>query len=158
MTATSPPTVVAIQLARASRLEMVPVADALVETAAGLVGDRYHGSRHRQLSVQSLEELAAAAADLGRPIDPLLTRRNVTIGSGAVPRTPGHRWRVGPVLLEVVRAAAPCRLLDDTIGSGARAVLRRRAGVVCRVIAGGPLRVGDPVEPGPIDDDPDRPR
>ena len=31
-----------------------------IETQAGMVGDRYHGAKHRQLSVQSLEELAAA--------------------------------------------------------------------------------------------------
>lgn len=145
MSASRPPTVVGIQLAKASRLAMVAVVEAEVEAGAGLVGDRYHGSRHRQLSVQSLEELAEAEARFDRSIDPLLTRRNVTIDSGPVPRRPGHRWRVGPVVLEVVRDAAPCRLLDDTIGDGARTAMRRRAGVVCRVLDGGRLRVGDTV-------------
>lgn len=139
-------TVVGIQLGLATKLPMRAVDEAEIETQAGLVGDRYHGSRHRQLSVQSLTELAAAEADFGRPIDPLLTRRNVTISHGTVPRTPGHRWRVGAVELEVVRDAAPCKMLDMEIGDGARTAMRRRAGVICRVIAGATLRLGDPVD------------
>jgi len=35
---------------------------------------------------------------------------------------------IGDVELEVVRVAAPCRLLDDGIGPGAAVALRRRAG------------------------------
>ena len=88
--------VVGIQLAKATRLPMTAVDNAEVETQAGLIGDRYHGSRHRQLSVQSLEELAEAEAAFGMTIDPLLTRRNITISRGRLPRTPGHRWSVGP--------------------------------------------------------------
>ena len=117
-----------------------------IETARGIVGDRYHGARHRQVSVQSLESLAEAAAAFGSDIPPALTRRNVTISSGEVPRTPGALIRIGPVLLEVVRVAAPCKLLDDTIGRGAQDALRRRAGSVCRVLDGGRVSVGDHVE------------
>ena len=142
------PTVVAIHLGLATRLPMRALDEAEIETQAGLVGDRYHGAKHRQLSVQSLEELAAAEEVFGAPIDPDLTRRNVTISHGTVPRTPGHRWRVGDVELEVVRDAAPCKMLDMEIGDGARTAMRRRAGVICRVIAGATLRVGDEVELG----------
>jgi MOSC domain-containing protein YiiM/phosphohistidine swiveling domain-containing protein len=144
----SPPKVVGIQLAKATRLGMQSVDSAEIETAAGLVGDRYHGSKHRQLSVQSLSELADAEAKFGHPIDPLLTRRNVTIDEGEIPRTPGHRWRVGEIELEVVRDAAPCKMLDMEIGDGARTAMRRRAGVICRVVAGGTLTLGDPVTLG----------
>jgi MOSC domain-containing protein YiiM len=42
--------------------------------------------------------------------------------------------------------AAPCKLLDDTIGPGAQEALRRRAGSVCRVLASGTVRVGDAVD------------
>jgi MOSC domain-containing protein YiiM len=52
---------------------------------------------------------------------------------------------VGPVLLEVVRVAAPCKLLDDTIGRGAQEALRRRGGSIFRVIEGGTIRIGDEV-------------
>jgi MOSC domain-containing protein YiiM len=116
-----------------------------VEAGKGIVGDRYHGARHRQVTVQSAESLAVATAAYGSEIPAHLTRRNITVDQGEVPREPGTRIRVGPVLLEVVRVAAPCKLLDDTIGRGAQEALRRRAGSVCRVLEGGTLRVGDAV-------------
>ena len=141
-------TVVGLQIAKATRLEMRAVDRIEVEAGAGIVGDRYHGSRHRQVSVQSLEELAEAEATFGAPLDPLLTRRNITISSGRVPRTPGHRWQVGSVELEVVRDAAPCKLLHDNLGAGARTAMRRRAGVICRVLTGGTVGIGDPVDFG----------
>ena len=49
-------------------------------------------------------------------------------------------------LLEVVRVAAPCKLLDDTIGAGAQEALRRRGGSILRIVESGSIRVGDPVE------------
>jgi MOSC domain-containing protein YiiM len=124
---------------------MKSVGEVVVETGRGIVGDRYHGTRHRHVTVQSADGLALAAADLGVPVLPEGTRRNVTISHGDVPTAPGSRIRLGEVELEVVRVAAPCRILDDEIAPGAAAALRRRAGSVCRVIGGGTLRVGDPV-------------
>ena len=124
---------------------MVAVESIEVETGSGIVGDRYHGSRHRQVSVQSLEELAEAEVRHGGPLDPMLTRRNVTISAGRIPREPGHRWTIGGVELEVARDAAPCKLLDDELGVGARTAMRRRAGVICRVLRGGTIALGDPV-------------
>ena len=138
-------TVAHLHLAPGSRLPMRSVPSVTVETAAGIVGDRYHGARHRQVSVQSLEALTEAAALFGGPVPPQLTRRNVTISAGVVPREPGALIRLGPVLLEVVRVAAPCKLLDDTIGRGAQEALRRRGGSICRVLEGGLLSPGDAV-------------
>ncbi len=125
---------------------MRAVETAEVEAGKGIVGDRYHGTRHRHVSVQSAESLAEAAAAYGAEVPAELTRRNLTLDVGEVPRQPGARIRVGPVLLEVVRVAAPCKLLDDTIGRGAQEALRRRAGSVCRVLEGGTLVVGAEVE------------
>ena len=49
------------------------------------------------------------------------------------------------MLLEVVRVAAPCKLLDDTLGRGAQEALRRRGGSIFRVLEGGEITVGAPV-------------
>jgi MOSC domain-containing protein YiiM len=138
-------TVALLHVAPGSRLPMKSVSSVSIETQAGIVGDRYHGSKHRQVSVQSLSSLAEAAATLGSDLPAGLTRRNITISSEEVPRDPGALIRIGPVLLEVVRVAAPCKLLDDTIGRGAQEALRRRCGSICRVLTGGPVSVGDPV-------------
>ena len=61
-----------------------------------------------------------------------------------MPREPGALIRIGPVLLEVVRVAAPCKLLDDTIGRGAQEALRRQRRLDLPG-AGRGLSVGDPV-------------
>lgn len=134
-----------IHVAPGARLPMRSVATAEVETGAGIVGDRYHGTRHRHVTVQSAAALAEASAAFGADVPAGLTRRNLTVDAGEVPRDPGARIRVGPVLLEVVRVAAPCKLLDDTIGRGAQEALRRRGGSVCRVLEGGTIEVGDEV-------------
>lgn len=141
-----PPTVVAIHVAPATRLPMKSVASVEAEAGKGLVGDRYHGTRHRHVTVQSEADLAIAAEELGSPVEPAATRRNITISHGTIPTKPGERMAIGDVELEVVRIAAPCKLLDDGIAQGARHALRRRAGTVFRVLTSGPIAVGDPVE------------
>lgn len=138
-----PHVVQAIHIAPATRLPMREVASVVAEAGKGLVGDRYHGTRHRHVTIQSAESLREAAAVHGSPIPDGSTRRNLTISHGVVPTAPGTRVRIGEVELEVVRVAAPCKLLDDTIGPGAQHALRRRAGTVFRVLSGGPIAVGD---------------
>jgi MOSC domain-containing protein YiiM len=141
-----PMKVVSIHVAPGRRLPMHAVA---AEAGKGLVGDRYHGSRHRHVTIQSLELLDRAAGELGYGFDPGCTRRNLTVDAGEIPTQPGARLTVGEVELEVVRVAAPCRLLDDGIGAGAAAALRRRAGSVCRLLTSGTIRIGDTVEHKP---------
>ena len=137
--------VVGLHVARATRLPMRSVDTVEVEAGKGIVGDRYHGTLHRHVTVQSAESLRAAEAAYGAPVPADLTRRNVTVDEGEIPREPGARLRIGDVELEVVRVAAPCKLLDDTIGRGAQEALRRRAGSVCRALTGGEIRLGDEV-------------
>ena len=138
-------TVLAIHVAKATKLPMRPVDSVVAEAGAGLGGDRYHGSRHRHVTVQSAAGLAEASRDLGSPVEPGATRRNITVSGGPVPGRPGTRVRMGEALLEVVRPAAPCRLMDDLIGPGAMKALHARAGTVFRILEGGVVRVGDPV-------------
>jgi hypothetical protein len=139
-----PPVVTAIHIAPASRLPTRAVESVQVDAGLGIVGDRYHGTKHRHVTVQSQTALDAATEELGRPVEPGATRRNITISHGDVPTTPGERLRIGDVDLEVVRVAAPCKLLDDAIGTGASTALRRRAGSVCRALSSGIITVCDP--------------
>lgn len=140
------PLVTALHVAPARRAPGLAVDRIEVEAGRGIVGDRYHGTRHRHVSVQAQDALDEAAAALGRPVEPVMTRRNVTVDVGPVPREPGARIRLGAVLLEVVRVAAPCRVLDEEVGPGAQPALRRRAGSICRVLTGGWVSLGDPVD------------
>ncbi len=139
----------AIHVAPGRRVPTKAVAQVEAEAGAGLVGDRYHGTRHRHVTVQALDDLAAAAEVLGRPVDPGLTRRNVTVEHGPLPTRPGERLRIADVELEVVRIAAPCRLLDDWLGAGAmRAMRSPRGGTVFRLLSSGTIRLGDEVVGG----------
>jgi len=138
--------VVAIQIAPGRRLPTRSVESVVAEAGVGLVGDRYHGGRHRHVTIQSQELLDRAAEELGHGFDCSATRRNLTVDAGEIPTKPGVRLMVGEVELEVVRVVAPCRLLDGDIGPGAAAALRRRAGSACRLLTSGMIRVGDTVD------------
>jgi MOSC domain-containing protein YiiM len=138
--------VVAIHIAPGRRLPMRSVEAVEAEAGRGLIGDRYHGTRHRHVTIQSREHLDRGADTLGHPIDSSATRRNLTVDAGDIPSRPGDRLSIGEVELEVVRIAAPCRLLDDDIGPGAAAALRGHAGSVCRLLTSGTIHVGDIVE------------
>jgi MOSC domain-containing protein YiiM len=139
-------TVTAIHVAPGSRLPTKPVESVEAEEGRGLVGDRYHGTRHRHVTVQVQTDLDAAATDLGAPVPPGSTRRNITVSHGPLPTRPGQRLRIGDVELEVVRIAAPCRLLDDWIAPGAMRAMHGRGGTVFRLLSSGTIRVGDAVE------------
>ena len=135
--------VVELHIAPESGAPMRAVNEIQIQAGVGIPGDRYHGSRHRHVSVQSAEELAEASTALGREIDPASTRRTITVAHGRIPTAPGTQLVIGTVRLEVVRIAAPCTVMDDEIGRGARAALRRRAGVVCRAVSSGTIALGD---------------
>lgn len=124
---------------------MVAKSSVLAEVGLGLVGDRYHGTKHRHVTIQAHDALDEAAAELGRSFEPQLTRRNITVDIGPIPRVPGECVRIGEVELEVVRIAAPCRLLDDAIGSGAARALSKRAGTIFRILTSGEIKLGDEV-------------
>jgi MOSC domain-containing protein YiiM len=140
-------TVTALYVAAEHHGAMEPREAIAVEEGRGIVGDRYHGSRHRHVTVQAAADVEAAAADLGSPVTPPMTRRNVTIDV-PVPTEPGTRIVIGDVLLEVVRIAAPCKIMETSIGPGGRTALRRRGGTAFRALSSGTIRLGDPVRPG----------
>ena len=140
--------VVGLQVALAARMEMRVLESIEILDGHGITGDRYENARHRQVTVQSLEEIAMAEEEVGRDLDAVLTRRNITVDTGLLDRTPGSLIRIGSddngwVELEVVRDAAPCKLLEDTLGRDAKLALSKRAGVVYRTISGGTIKLGD---------------
>ena len=141
----------ALHIAPERKAPMIAVESIQVEAGRGVVGDRYFGSRHRHVSIQSLSELAQAAAARGAPVPAWATRRTITIDHGRIPTTPGARLIVGDVALEVVRKSAPCRVMETSVGPGAARAMHEHGGAVCRVLTSGTIAVGDPVvlDPAP---------
>jgi MOSC domain-containing protein YiiM len=115
----------------------------------GVVGDRYESSRNgpRQVTLIASEDIAAITAFLGLPeIAPELLRRNiVTRGINLVALKDG-RFRVGAALLEGSGDCAPCSRMEETFGPGGYNAVRGHGGITARVINGGIVNLGDPVE------------
>ena len=116
----------------------------LVE-AVGIEADR-HAGEHRSVTIICTGELAKAAAEHGvESIDGVTTRRNIVVDVESLPRTHGTRFTLGSAVLEVWRDCAPCNLMDEFFGDGARAALTQRAGISATVIESGSISVGDAI-------------
>lgn len=131
-----------------------PVAEAEVGPG-GLAGDRqrdleHHGGPERAVSLFSAELLEALAAE-GHPIAAGTTGENLTVSGLAWSEVvPGAELRVGPVRLLVTSWASPCRNIASSFADGRSSRLSQRlhpgwSRVYARVLAGGRVRVGDPV-------------
>ena len=114
-----------------------------VVAGVGIVGDR-HAGRRRQVTIVCTGELAEAASLHGLDaIDGTATRRNIVVATPALPRTHGTPFRIGDVEFEVWRDCAPCELMDEFFGDGAKDALRQRCGISATVTSPGTIRVGD---------------
>ena len=117
--------------------------DVEIATGVGIVGDRHAGKR-RQVTVVCTGELAEAAAIHGvEHIDGATTRRNIVVDTASLPRTHGTRFRIGDAAFEVWRDCAPCELMNEYFGAGAKDALRERCGISATVVEGGTVSLGD---------------
>jgi MOSC domain-containing protein len=139
------------------RLWSTPESQAAVQAAAGtdvrLV--RYDGPERFDV-LPLLVGTDGAFAELG--VDHRRLRPNIVIGGveGLAERDwPGRRLRIGPVVIEVAKLRARCVMTTcdpDTLEqdlSVLRRIASRFGGTMaldCRVISGGRIAVGDPVE------------
>jgi MOSC domain-containing protein YiiM len=58
---------------------------------------------------------------------------------------PGQRLCIGEALVEITVPCEPCKRMED-IRAGLKNELRRRRGMLCRVVEGGRIRVGDAID------------
>lgn len=133
--------VVAIHISPASHMPMQSVREATLVADYGLAGDRKAkvGSK-RQVLLMPLEVLE------GLGLSPGAVRENLTTKGIDIMALPvGARLRVGAALLEVTLACTPCALMD-AVRPGLQEELRGRRGMLCRVIEGGTVHVGAPIE------------
>jgi MOSC domain-containing protein YiiM len=133
-----------------------------VQAGRGIAGDRYFNRPvHRKASVtvfdaQALDELAESLG-LSEPLDPLLTRRNISIRGFPIDelaarrapdgtRTDGAIFSLdsgaGAIRFQAHRPASPCAWMDVVLVPGAFRGLRGRGGVRCEPLDTGELRLG----------------
>jgi MOSC domain-containing protein YiiM len=77
---------------------------------------------------------------------PGVIRENITTeGLNVNSLVPGQQLRVGQARLEVSAVCTPCDQLEK-LRPGLRREMRGRRGMLCRVVEGGTIRRGDPIE------------
>lgn len=107
----------------------------------GFEGDAHarQGSA-RQILLMDEETLAAFGLSAG------VVRENITTrGIVLHALAPGTRVQVGDATLELTKFCTPCEFIED-MRPGLRAAMENQRGMLARVVDGGPVRVGDPIE------------
>ncbi|HEV7871284.1 MAG TPA: MOSC domain-containing protein [Modestobacter sp.] len=134
------------------------VRSASVEALAGvgLAGDRYalgggtwasYPQQEKQVTLIDADEVAAVAREVGVPLTPGMTRRNLVTRGIALPSLVGRYFAVGEVLLFGTKRCPPCTHLERLTGWKLVKALAARGGVNAAVFVGGTVAEGDVVRP-----------
>jgi MOSC domain-containing protein YiiM len=133
----------AIHLGAARVPELRTVDSVLAVAGKGLEGDRHfheEGARPGQaITLVAAEEVEAVGLAPGG------TRRQVTVRGVDLNSLVGKRFRVGEVECLGVELCEPCAHLQEMTRPGIIKELAHRAGINADIVAGGTIRVGDPV-------------
>ena len=142
-----------LALARRSgkRAPMEELAEAEISLEEGLGGD-FRGARKaaqgtRQVTVLSREAWQTACQALEAELPWTTRRSNILIEGLDLAETEGRHIKIGAVELEICEECDPCSRMDEQ-HQGLTGALTPdwRGGVACRVVTGGTIKLGDPVE------------
>jgi MOSC domain-containing protein YiiM len=106
----------------------------------GLRSDHSYGRARRQVLLVESETLQEFELSPG-----LLRENIVTRGLTYAGCPKGTQLQLGPVILEVTMECTPCSYLEE-LRPGLMEALRGRRGTLCRVVRGGSIQLGDPVD------------
>lgn len=138
-------TLQAIYIKTARRGAMHPAAEATLHEAQGIAGNANQGGR-RQVTILEQEVWEHAMAMLGGALEPHARRANLLVRGVRLPHTAGRVLRVGGTRIRILGETKPCPRMDEAL-PGLKAMLQPdwRGGVYGEVLAGGTIRVDDPV-------------
>jgi MOSC domain-containing protein YiiM len=139
-------------------LPMRQVSEANLVAGKGIIGDRYmigneagfyshKPEEGRQITLFEIEALEAIKRDFGIDFAPHEHRRNVTVRGVPLNHLVGCKFRVGSALLHATRLSLPCRHIEEITGKAVFDAMEQRAGLNCRILEGGTLRVGEAARP-----------
>ena len=120
----------------------------------GLEGDRYalgggtwaqYPDQEKQLTLVDVADVAAVAAEVGVPLTPGDTRRNLVTTGVHLPSLVGRWFAVGDTLLFGTKRCPPCTHLERLTGVRLVKALAARGGVNAAVFLGGTVSEGDVV-------------
>lgn len=120
----------------------------------GIIGDRYLVGHEkgfyshkpedgRQITLFEIETLEALRRDAGIEMLPQEHRRNVTVEGVPLNHLVGKRFWLGEALLEATRLSTPCRHIEEILDKAVFDPMINRAGLNCKILQGGVVRVGD---------------
>lgn len=121
----------------------------------GLAGDRYSDGTgtfykpncpDREVTLIEIEALEALERDYGVELSPAETRRNLLTRGVSLNHLVGRTFNVGAVQLEGPRLCEPCKHLAALTNDKVREGLVHRGGLRARVVIGGKISAGDPIE------------
>ncbi|HEY2154714.1 MAG TPA: MOSC domain-containing protein [Isosphaeraceae bacterium] len=128
---------------------MTRVDEATARAGQGLEGDRYFkpegNEPDREITLIEAEAVEALARDEKVPFEVAESRRNVVTRGVALNHLVGREFSVGAARLRVIRLCEPCDHLQKLTRPGVLKGLLHRGGLRARIVADGPIRVGDPV-------------
>lgn len=123
-----------------------------VDEVVGRVGGGIEGDSHAHRAKRAVV-IVDRSAHVALGLQPGDLREQITVEGlpGVTTLAPGTELRVGALTLRVNGEAAPCTHIGEMLGVddvlGFQASLASRRGAECTVIAaGGPVRIGDPVD------------
>ena len=144
-----------LHIAPRASAPMEALAEARLTAGIGIEGDRYatrlgtYSQRHhidRQATLIEVETLEALARDRKLDLAPHEHRRNMTTRGVPLNHLVGRYFRVGSCVLYGGRLNVPCVHLESVVGRKVFKPLINRSGLNCRIIVGGVVRMGDPIE------------
>ncbi|WP_440770569.1 MOSC domain-containing protein [Natronorubrum sp. DTA28] len=120
----------------------------------GLEGDRYFDTdgtfadrNGSDLTLIEREALEGVAEEYDISLEPGVHRRNVTTEGIALNHLVGEQFRVGDVVCEGVELCEPCSYLERHLEKqGVREALIHRGGLRARILEGGDVTTGAPIE------------
>ena len=139
------PRLVSVNTNSEKQFRKVPRPEARLVTNFGLEGDRHAGRPRRQVSILNAETVDELAGQ-GMPVTPGILGENITVeGVPVMELRDGARLRVGDAELEITGDRPACREMLEIHADALKAMVGR-AGKMARVVRGGTVRPGDPIE------------
>ncbi len=138
--------IVSINISDRKGVRKTPIEEATLRENFGIVGDAHSSSKwHRQVSllaIESVEKMRSAGLNVG-PGD--FAENITTEGIDLLALPVGTRIRIGPAVAEVTQIGKTCHSRCAIYHQAGDCVMPRE-GIFVRVLKGGTIRVGDPIE------------
>ncbi len=135
-----------IGIRSARRAPLAELEEVVAVAGVGLDGDHYASKNNgkRQVTLIQQEHLTAIAQILGTDdVRPESVRRNIVVSGINLYALRDRKFRIGEVSLEGAGTCDPCSRMEEVLGAGGYNAMRGHGGIVCRILEGGTIRIGD---------------